>query len=71
MSNSNPTPRAKPRKFPLLRTWVNTFAGETFGDAGDVIDHNSVMERREEYDGEVPDGVFWPVMFKKTGWKSW
>ena len=40
-----------------LRTWVNTFAGETFEDAGDVIDHNSVMERREEYDGEVPDGV--------------
>ena len=41
-----------------LRTWVNTFAGETFEDAGDVIDHNSVMERREEYDGEVPDGGF-------------
>ena len=40
-----------------LRTWVNTYAGETFEDAVDVIDHNSVMERREEYDGEVPDGV--------------
>ena len=49
-----------------LRTWVNTFAGETFED-GYVIDHNSVMERREEYDGEVPDGVLvlpWPGVQK-------
>ena len=37
-----------------LRTWVNCYLGETFETAGDVLDHNSIMERRETYEHEVP-----------------
>ncbi len=41
-----------------LRTWTNGYLGETWEDDGDVIDHNSILERREKYKHEIPEGGF-------------
>lgn len=41
----------------LLKTWVNTFLGETWEDAGVRLDHTDLMEQREEYASKIPDGV--------------
>ena len=45
------------RKDPMrLRTFVNTFLGETWEDEGETVDEHSVAERREEYD-HIPEDV--------------
>lgn len=40
-----------------LRVWVNTYLGETWEDEGQRLDAHSLMQRCEEYEGRVPDGV--------------
>ena len=46
------------RKDPMrLKTWVNTFLGETWEEQGDRIDEHDLMERREDWGDELPDGV--------------
>lgn len=40
-----------------LKTWVNTSLGETWEDAGDGIDNNSIYARRETYPAQVPGGA--------------
>jgi len=45
------------RKDPMrLKTFVNTFLGETWEDAGETIDNMAVAERREQYD-PIPEQV--------------
>lgn len=45
------------RKDPMrLRTFVNTFLGETWEDEGETVDEHSVAERREEYP-HIPEDV--------------
>lgn len=45
------------RKDPMrLRTFVNTFLGETWEDEGETIDEHYVSERREKYD-PIPEDV--------------
>ena len=45
------------RKNPMrLRTFVNTFLGETWEDEGETIDEHYVSERREKYD-PIPEDV--------------
>ena len=41
----------------LLKTWVNTFLGETWEDEGARLDWSDVMDHREEYDHPVPADV--------------
>jgi phage terminase large subunit GpA-like protein len=41
----------------LLQTWVNTSLGETWEDAGETADPESLIGRREAYPADVPDGV--------------
>lgn len=41
----------------LLKTWVNTFLGETWEDAGARLEWSDVMDHREEYDHPVPADV--------------
>lgn len=41
----------------LLKTWVNTFLGETWEDEGVRLDHTDIMEQREEYPDRVPPDV--------------
>lgn len=41
----------------LLKTWVNTFLGETWEDAGARLDWSDVMDHREEYENPVPPEV--------------
>lgn len=41
----------------LLKTWVNTFLGETWEDEGARLDWSDLMDHREEYPGPVPPGV--------------
>jgi len=46
------------RKDPArLRVWVNTYLGETWEDEGVRLDPHELYQRREEYDGKVPEGV--------------
>lgn len=40
-----------------LKTWINTVLGETWEERGDSVDPDSLLERREIYDAEVPNGV--------------
>lgn len=40
-----------------LRTWINTTLGETFEEQGERIDEYDLYERREVWDGELPDGA--------------
>ena len=45
------------RKSPMrLKTFVNTFLGETWEDAGEGVDDYSVAQRKEDYEG-IPDEV--------------
>ena len=45
------------RKNPMrLKTFVNTFLGETWEDAGEGVDDYSVAQRKEDYEG-IPDEV--------------
>jgi len=41
----------------LLKTWVNTFLGETWEDAGERIDYTDVMDKQEEYESQIPYDV--------------
>jgi phage terminase large subunit GpA-like protein len=41
----------------LLKTWVNTFLGETWEDEGARLDWSDVMDHREEYTHPVPADV--------------
>lgn len=41
----------------LLKTWVNTFLGETWEDEGVRLDHTDIMDQREEYSDPIPPGV--------------
>lgn len=41
----------------LLKTWVNTFLGETWEEKGKRLEWSDVMENREEYEDPVPPGV--------------
>lgn len=41
-----------------LKTWVNTYLGETFADEGEAPDWMALWRRRESYDHlELPEGV--------------
>ena len=46
------------RKLPeQLRVFVNTYLGETWEDAGEQVDSLGLYDRREDYEGELPEGV--------------
>jgi len=40
-----------------LRVWTNTYLGETWEDAGERIDDYDLAERRENFDGKIPNEV--------------
>lgn len=40
-----------------LKTWVNTFLGETWEDIGERLDHTDLMDQREEYAEPIPEDV--------------
>jgi phage terminase large subunit GpA-like protein len=40
-----------------LKTWVNTFLGETWEEQGDQVDGHDLMDRREDFGDELPDDV--------------
>ena len=40
-----------------LKVWVNTVLGQTFEEAGDALELDTLEARRETYPAEVPDGV--------------
>ncbi len=41
----------------LMKSWVNTELGETWEEPGSRIDETELINRREIYEAEVPDGV--------------
>lgn len=41
----------------LMKTWVNTELGETWEEPGERIESAALLNRREIYEAEVPDGV--------------
>jgi len=46
------------RKDPArLKVWVNTYLGETWEDQGQRLDPHDLIQRREEYEGRIPEGV--------------
>ncbi len=48
----------KVHKDPMrLRVWVNTTLGETFEEKGETVDSESLLNRREPYQDELPEGV--------------
>ena len=40
-----------------LKVWVNTYLGESWEEEGKRLDAHELMERTEEYDNRIPDGV--------------
>ena len=40
-----------------LRVWNNTYLGQSWQDAGETIDDLSLSERREDYEGFIPEEV--------------
>lgn len=48
---------AKKKGVELLRTWTNTTLGETWEDKSGEQDIDSLINRRERYAAEIPDGV--------------
>lgn len=40
-----------------MKTWVNTELGETWEEPGMQVEEDTLLQRREIYDAEVPDGV--------------
>ncbi len=40
-----------------LKAWVNTTLGEAWEEQGDGVESNDLVNRRERYNCEVPDGV--------------
>lgn len=48
----------KSKRDPMrLKTWVNTFLGETWEDQGEQVDEHDLMDRAEDWGGELPDEV--------------
>ena len=48
----------KSKRDPMrLKTWVNTFLGETWEEQGERIDEYDLFERREDWPDDVPEGV--------------
>jgi phage terminase large subunit GpA-like protein len=48
----------KSKRDPMrLKTWVNTFLGETWEEQGERVDDVDLMDRREDFGDEVPDEV--------------
>ena len=46
------------KKDPMrLKTWVNTFLGETWEEQGDRLDEQDLLERREDWGLGLPDGA--------------
>jgi phage terminase large subunit GpA-like protein len=46
--------KSDPERF---KVFVNTVLGETWEERGEIEDENILMERREDYGAELPDGV--------------
>jgi phage terminase large subunit GpA-like protein len=42
----------------LLKVFVNTYLAETWQDQRDEIDENKLLNNREIYEAQIPDGVF-------------
>lgn len=40
-----------------LKTWVNTFLGETWEDQGEQVDEHDLMDRAEDWGDELPEEV--------------
>lgn len=40
-----------------LKAWVNTSLGETWEEKGEQLDEDALLNRRETYHADVPDGV--------------
>ena len=40
-----------------LKTWVNTFLGETWEDQGEQVDEHDLINRGEDWGGELPEDV--------------
>lgn len=40
-----------------LKTWVNTFLGETWEDQGEQVDEHDLISRSEDWGGELPEDV--------------
>tara|TARA_R110000803_G_scaffold21295_2_gene53771 strand:- start:6654 stop:8303 length:1650 start_codon:yes stop_codon:yes gene_type:complete len=48
----------KAKRDPMrLKTWVNTFLGETWEEQGDRIDEFDLMDRREDWGEDLPEEV--------------
>jgi phage terminase large subunit GpA-like protein len=41
----------------LMKTWVNTFLGETWEESGKRVEWSDLLTQRETYEHPVPDGV--------------
>lgn len=52
-----------PEKF---KVFVNTVLGETWEERGEIKDETALLERREEYTAELPDGVLVLTMAADT-----
>ena len=49
---------AKKKGKEVLKTFVNTYLGETWEDqAGDTLEHQKLYKRKEAYNSELPNGV--------------
>lgn len=53
-ANKELTENNNPNK---LKTFINTVLGETWEEQGKSANDQSLLERREQYEAEVPDGV--------------
>lgn len=48
----------KAKRDPMrLKTWVNTFLGETWEDQGEQVDEHDLISRGEDWGGELPEDV--------------
>ena len=48
----------KSKRDPMrLKTWVNTFLGETWEDQGEQVDEHDLINRSEDWGEELPDDV--------------
>lgn len=41
----------------LMKTWVNTFLGETWEEQGQRVEWSDIMDNRAEWDGDMPEEV--------------
>ncbi len=48
----------KSKRDPMrLKTWVNTFLGETWEEQGEMLDEYDLIDRAEDWGDELPEGV--------------